>query len=119
MILIVEDHIEVLHLMVSVCVDAGYSATTAITGAEAVETFDRHFPVIRLVTIDILLPDMNGVDLAKAMRARSAALPIIGVTGGASNIAPADRQLFSMVLVKPFDRERLAALIKHFLPVPA
>src|SRR6188508_2989007 len=55
----------------------GFSVETAADGAEAIERFDASRPA--LVLLDVMLPQMSGVDVCRELRTRSQ-VPIIMVT---------------------------------------
>ena len=57
--------------------DEGYSVAEAATGAQGLSSFDRDEP--DLVMIDLRLPDIQGFDVCRQIRARSI-VPIIIVT---------------------------------------
>jgi two-component system response regulator RegX3 len=55
----------------------GFAVETAADGAEAIERFDASRPA--LVLLDVMLPQMSGVDVCRELRTRSQ-VPIIMVT---------------------------------------
>ena len=55
----------------------GFAVETAADGAEALATFDTARP--SLILLDVMLPQMSGVDVCRELRARSQ-VPIIMVT---------------------------------------
>jgi two-component system response regulator RegX3 len=55
----------------------GFSVETAADGAEAIERFEASRPA--LVLLDVMLPQMSGVDVCRELRTRSQ-VPIIMVT---------------------------------------
>lgn len=63
-VLIVDDEAGIRKLLTTVLNEKGYSAVSAENGAEAVKkTNERYF---NLALIDIILPDINGVELLSA-----------------------------------------------------
>jgi CheY-like chemotaxis protein len=79
-ILIIEDDSRDRERLAQICLDAGYNVELARTGREAVEqcreqTFD-------LITLDLILPDLDGWDILRAIRAegRNRDVPVIVVT---------------------------------------
>ncbi|MFA7503310.1 MAG: response regulator [Burkholderiaceae bacterium] len=101
--LVVDDSVSVRHAMQALASDLGLAVDAAGDGVDALALIDRHAPSIAL--IDLEMPRMNGLELARAMRARpeTAAIPIIMLTSRASS------------------RHRshaLAAGVSHFLPKP-
>jgi two-component system response regulator RegX3 len=61
----------------------GFEVTVATDGSEALAQFDRVHP--DLVLLDIMLPKLSGIDVCRAIRARSA-VPIIMVTAKGTEI---------------------------------
>jgi CheY-like chemotaxis protein len=57
---------------------AGFEAVEATNGVEALEKMERLLP--SLVILDISLPDMNGLEVARKLRAISPEIPIFMLT---------------------------------------
>jgi len=76
-ILIVEDHKDSLSILVLIVRSLGYETIEARTGAEAIEKASFQNP--NLVVMDMSLPDMTGVDAARAIKENpsTVGLPII------------------------------------------
>ena len=64
-ILVVEDNLLVAELERKVLQNAGYQVFLASTGTEAVETFKEKQDEISLVMLDLIMPNMSGVDCLK------------------------------------------------------
>jgi len=101
-ILVVEDDAGDQSVLVDVLTQAGYAVETAATGAQALakarqQTFDA-------ITLDLLLPDMNGLDVLRAIRSEVANrdVPIIVITVVAVHGAVAGFAVHDF-LTKPFD----------------
>jgi PAS domain S-box-containing protein len=105
-VLVVEDTPQDCQVLVDTLAKAGYAVEVAATGADAIRRCrERSFDA---VTLDLLLPDMTGVDLLAALRAegRARQTPVIVVT-----VAP-DRRFVAAfavhdVLEKPLDPSSL------------
>src|SRR5688572_181690 len=107
-ILIIEDNPANMELMAYLLETFGYSVSGAMDGAEGLrrareEQWD-------LVVCDVQLPDMDGFDVASALKASPAtrAMPIVAVTALAM---AGDREKviaagFDGYLTKPIDAER-------------
>ncbi len=74
-ILIVDDDQNILRLYKEELEEEGYSVVTASNGQEALDQFDRELP--DLVTLDILLPDIDGIKLLRQMKEKRPRMPII------------------------------------------
>jgi DNA-binding response OmpR family regulator len=87
-----------------------YEVSCAATGAEAMRLLEQQRPDVAV--LDLRLPDSDGVDLLRRMRANSATLPVI-ITSAYVSVEPQLKVLnlhYSAYLVKPFD---LADLARH------
>lgn len=74
-ILIVDDDQNILRLYKEELEEEGYAVVTASNGQEAMEQFDKESP--DLVTLDILLPDIDGIKLLRQMKEKRPRLPVI------------------------------------------
>ncbi|XXQ68729.1 response regulator [Neisseriaceae bacterium B1] len=114
-ILILEDEREIAELVEIALARANYTARIAVTAAQAQqflaqENFD-------LLLLDVGLPDINGFDFLKIVRAQYPALPIIMLT---AQDEETDRILGLELgaddyLAKPFSPRELVARIKAVL----
>ncbi len=78
--LIVEDEPEANELLSMLVQLRGYKTDSAYTGSEALEKVEKSRP--DLVFLDLMLPDINGYEVCKALRAgrETSAIPIVMVT---------------------------------------
>ena len=90
-ILVVEDNEKNMKLFRDVLQAAGYRTLEARTGTEAVELATEHAP--GLVLMDIQLPDFDGVEALRRLRAteQTAATPVLALTAQAME---GDRERF-------------------------
>jgi CheY-like chemotaxis protein len=90
-ILVVEDNEKNMKLFRDVLVATGYETLEATTGGEAVELACEHTP--DLVLMDIQLPDLDGVQALRRLRAdaRTATIPVLALTAQAMH---GDRERF-------------------------
>ncbi len=79
-VLVVDDDNQVRFLMKTILEDAGYTVEEAETGKEAITRYDpeRHDMVI----LDIIMPDMEGVETLRHLRTRNSSVSVIAVSGG-------------------------------------
>jgi DNA-binding response OmpR family regulator len=77
-ILVVDDEKNILKLYKAELEDEGYSVVTANSGREALEIFETENP--DLVTLDILMPDIDGIQVLRQMKEKKPTLPIIMLT---------------------------------------
>lgn len=77
-ILVVDDEKNILKLYQVELEDEGYTVVTANSGKEALEVFDRENP--DLVTLDILMPDMDGIQVLRYLKEKRPTIPVIMLT---------------------------------------
>jgi PleD family two-component response regulator len=79
-ILIVEDDADISNMLRIYFSGQGYDVSVAMRGGDALESTRKALP--QLIVLDIMLPDMNGYDVCKALRTttRTSHIPIIFLT---------------------------------------
>lgn len=78
-ILVVDDQEIICELITEYLRCDGHKTLTASNGREALQQFDQEF--VDLVITDQSMPEMNGVQLASALKERAPDLPVILLTG--------------------------------------
>jgi CheY-like chemotaxis protein len=119
-ILLVEDN-PTARKMFRITLEAeGYRVLEAIDGRAALDQLRRELP--GLVLQDLVLPDHDGFELARAIRALpgAAALPIIVMSGFPRLLdrARTETTCFDASLVKPVSPAVLVDLVRRYLPAP-
>jgi PAS domain S-box-containing protein len=110
-ILLVEDETVVRQLVAEILETSGYAVLQAADGPSAVELLRRHSDPIDLLLTDVVMPDMNGRELAEEAGRRRPGLRLLFMTGYTRNaivhagVLDPDVQM----LAKPFTLEQLAA----------
>jgi two-component system sensor histidine kinase EvgS len=116
-VLLVEDESAVLRLSKIVLERFGYDVLTAATPGEAIQLFDSHQGPVHLLVTDVVMPEMNGRELAARLRAARPELKTLFVSGySASALAPRgvlDEGVH--FLQKPFSLDDLAASVRQAL----
>lgn len=74
-ILVVDDDPSIRMLYKEELEDEGYKVLVAGSGEEAIKLFDEESP--DLVTLDILIPDMDGIQILRKMKEKKPRTPII------------------------------------------
>uniref|UniRef100_UPI00037F6D24 HAMP domain-containing protein n=1 Tax=unclassified Streptomyces TaxID=2593676 RepID=UPI00037F6D24 len=117
-ILIVDDDIRNVFALTHVLGRVGISVKYAENGREGLEVLDRT-PDVSLVLMDIMMPEMDGYEMIKAIRhaPRFAELPVIALTAKAM---PGDREKAiesgaNDYIPKPVDVDRLLTVICRLL----
>lgn len=77
-IMVVDDEKNILMLYKSELEDEGYEVVAANSGKEAIEIFEREKP--DLITLDIMMPDMDGIQVLRQLKQKSPNTPVIMLT---------------------------------------
>jgi two-component system OmpR family response regulator len=114
-VLVVDDEPNIVEVVSMALRFQGFAVETAGTGREAIAAVTRFKP--HLIVLDVMLPDMEGFDVAERLGAQRAGVPIIfltardatedkirGLTGGGDDY-----------MTKPFSLEELVARIRTIL----
>jgi len=114
-ILLVEDEEGLRSLNARGLRSRGYSVIEASNGIEAMEALEAKNGAVDLVVSDVVMPEMDGPTLLKAMRDRNPSLKIIFVSGYAEDAfekSLPENQQFAF-LPKPFTLTQLVAAVKQ------
>ncbi len=84
-ILLVEDEDMVRELAVEIFRGNGYTVIDAPNGASALEICDRHEGPIDLLVTDLVMPGMNGIELADRVSTARRGIPILYMSGYAED----------------------------------
>ncbi len=119
LIVVVDDDAFQCKLLERLLGNSGYRSIIAHSGAEALAVLGRQPP--DLILMDVTLPDFNGVELTRRLKAipRFAAIPVVMITGHSERqVLEASLKAGAVdFLVKPFDREiLLQKLARHLAP---
>jgi two-component system OmpR family response regulator len=114
-VLVVDDEPNIVEVVKMALRFQGFEVETAATGREALSAVSRFKP--HLMVLDVMLPDMEGFEVASRLGAQRAGVPIIfltardatedklrGLTGGGDDY-----------MTKPFSLEELVARIRTIL----
>jgi len=115
-ILVVEDEGDLRQLTVASLKELGYGVLDSGSGKEALGVLEAH-PEVRLLFTDIVMPEMNGRQLADRALARRPDLKVLFTTGFTRNAVVHNGILDTGVnlLAKPFTLEDLSAKIRQVL----
>jgi CheY-like chemotaxis protein len=80
-VLIVEDDPTARLAMISLLESQNYRTLDAQNGVKALEIFEKEQEAINLVVSDVVMPEMGGVALYKALRARNPLIKMLFITG--------------------------------------
>ncbi|NPA27159.1 MAG: response regulator transcription factor [Chloroflexi bacterium] len=113
-ILLIEDEVSLARVLRDYLQQAGYRVSVAYRGDEGLAMFEREQP--DLVLLDLNLPGMDGLDVARAIR-RKSNTPIIMITARSDEVD----QLIGLeigaddYIVKPFSPRLLLARVRAVL----
>jgi two-component system, cell cycle sensor histidine kinase and response regulator CckA len=102
-ILVVDDDVGIQTLVQRALCAKGFRVLTASNGAEGVGVFEQHAGQIRLILMDVTMPQMSGVDALQRIRAAGSDVPVILSSGYDVDSARIEAQDFSGFLEKPYD----------------
>jgi CheY-like chemotaxis protein len=116
-ILLAEDEDSLRLLTQRVLTRHGYTAITARNGPEAVQVARQHPGSIDLLLTDVVMPQMNGHELATHLQTTRPTLPVIYMSGYAEPLLAARTALPARVTVlsKPATEHQILAAIRHAL----
>ena len=112
-VVVVDDEPDILDLLCSLLEDEGYTVvclrhpvlTDDLAGVE---------PKPRLFMLDIMLPAMSGIHLARKLRQDGYKdTPMIAMSASSSMLHAAQSALFQHVLGKPFDLDAVLHAVAH------
>lgn len=114
-ILIVEDEISLAELLQSYLQQAGYSVAIINDGAQVMQALEEQEP--RLVLLDIMLPNKDGISLCKEI---TSSYPNVGIIMTTAKVEEIDRLLGLEIgaddyVCKPYSPREVVARVKAFL----
>jgi len=114
-VLVVDDEESVRTYLSDFLGSAGYQVRTASTGAQALEMLSGGF--FDAALLDVMMPEMSGLEVLKQYRASGGASPVIVLSAlsGADDAVRAMKLGASDYLSKPFSNEELEASLARAL----
>jgi signal transduction histidine kinase/CheY-like chemotaxis protein len=119
-LLVVEDDAEVRAYIVEALKELNYAVLEAADATAAMELLDRHGTAVDLLLTDVVLPGLNGRQLALQLQQRHLHLKVLFMTGYSRNAIVHQGKLDADVdlIQKPFTQAALAAKIRSVLDRP-
>jgi PAS domain S-box-containing protein len=116
-ILLVEDESAILEMTTRMLERLGYNVIGAVTPAEAIHLAQKYTGEIHLLLTDVVMPEMNGRDLAKNILTFYPNLKRLFMSGYTANVIAHHGVLDKGVnfIEKPFSRESLGAIVREVL----
>jgi len=114
-VLVVDDQDSVVDLLVDIMQDMGFVTERAYDGAEALKKFDSG--QFDLVITDIKMPNMDGVELMRRIKERSARVAVVAITGYGTSDTESQLLAEGMdgYLEKPFRLAKIEEVVRRVL----
>ncbi|HZS94662.1 MAG TPA: response regulator transcription factor [Chloroflexota bacterium] len=119
MILVVDDEPAITELLTDILEYHGHPVMIANDAETALEMLSLTSPDV--ILMDLMMPSVDGLSLALALRrgSGSRSIPIIAMSASDSALELADRVGdFDAYLSKPFEHQELVSLVERYLSVP-
>jgi putative two-component system response regulator len=115
-ILVIDDEPIIRNLMVEILELDGHEVVSADTAGSAVELLGERDD-FDLVVSDVVMPDLSGLELLEAVRAKHASLPVLLVTGAGTydTLSQALTRGAAGLVTKPFTHVELQQAAGHAL----
>lgn len=118
-ILLVEDEPDVLEVGRAMLAYLGYQVLTASDGHRALELYEKHQDEIALVISDAVMPEMEGKELFRALKAKNPDVKMVMITGYPMQTERDTAQLLDEGLInwveKPPTLHRMAQVLSRAL----
>ncbi|MEE4359234.1 MAG: PAS domain S-box protein [Desulfococcaceae bacterium] len=117
MILLVEDEPAILKMVTMILEKMGYRVFAADSPSEAIRFAQKHAGQIHLLMTDVVMPEMNGRDLAKKIKLLQDGIRCLFMSGYTANVIAHHGVLEPGVhfIQKPFTKKSLALKIRKIL----
>jgi CheY-like chemotaxis protein len=117
-VLVVDDDPMILHFVMATLQQAGYRVQTAASGPEALDRYTAaDGEPFSLVLSDVVMPHVNGLDLARQLREQDASVNVLFMSGQTPEqltAAERDGNPFD-ILIKPFCPDSLIRAVRTAL----
>lgn len=119
-VLVVEDEPEIQRFIARVLAPEGYLVLSASDAAHALEVCHQHPGPIHLLLTDVIIPDMNGPELATRIQVLRPEIRVLFISAYDDGLL---KQSFGLhpaaaFLPKPFGAERLLQKVRSVLDTP-
>ncbi|MEI6560777.1 MAG: PAS domain S-box protein [Verrucomicrobiota bacterium] len=120
MILVVDDEDPIARSTALVLEKNGYKVLAAADGVSALALFKEHADKIKIVITDVMMPEMDGVELTRALKKIKPQVQILASTGHATEARRAELLALGVekILHKPYDAKKLLETL-HEVMKPA
>lgn len=106
-LLIVDDEKKMVKYLSRRLINRGYEVCTAFSGQEALAAIENK--TFTVILLDIMMPEMNGIETLKKIRAKDPATAVILLTGQVSQQIAAEGEKWGAcdLVIKPLDLNNL------------
>ncbi len=114
-VLVVDDTEFMVKVLEDVFGAPGYRVLSATSGAQALDLYREHLP--DLVTLDLVMPGMDGLAVLQALRGMDPACRVIMVSavGLEAKVVEALQMGAKNYVLKPVDREKILVIARKLL----
>ncbi|MCG2639825.1 MULTISPECIES: PAS domain S-box protein [Bradyrhizobium] len=110
-VLVVEDNDDVGQFSTELLEDLGYVTRRVASASAALAILGENEFAVDLVFSDVIMPGMNGVELAGVIRERYPGLPVV-LTSGYSNVLAENAHRGFELIQKPYSVESLSRILR-------
>ena len=119
-ILIVEDDLVAVDVLAEMLEGVGHTILRAGNAVAGLNLLAGSRAEIDMVIVDLVLPDLSGIQLIERIREKRPTMPIVVISGYLSPSSVSVRETLGALgvmemLAKPFDRHDLLAAVLHAL----
>jgi CheY-like chemotaxis protein len=114
-VLVVEDEGAVRHWVARLLAYHGYRVLEARHGADALLVLERERGLVDLVLADVVMPELDGWELAERLRARGSGPPVVLMTGYPFGQPPGAARGVLPLLEKPLDSATVLDVVARSL----
>jgi len=112
-ILIIDDEEAIRHMLIKTLKYVGYDVLEANSGKSGINQYKKHKKRILAVILDVIMPEMDGVQIYKALKKINPNIPVLVSTGYASNKQTVELKELGVegFLKKPYRQSELVKAI--------
>jgi two-component system, cell cycle sensor histidine kinase and response regulator CckA len=116
-VMVVEDEPAIMKISKMMLQMLGYQVLAASTPTEAIQSAQEYPGPIHLLITDVVMPEMNGCDLANQLKSFNPGIKVLFMSGYTANVIAHHGLLDKSVhfIQKPFSKNEIAAKIRKVL----
>jgi hypothetical protein len=115
LVLIVDDDLAVQRINQSLLESNHYTTLVANDGIDALSLYASHQRSVKVILIDVMMPNMDGVTAVRTLRNINPSVKIIAISGLTSNREPVLAAGADVFLSKPYTLEHLLRTISDLV----